>query len=93
MKLWCRKEFIRRAIDWKLEKEAVLSAEVQILETLLRTSREELAEVRNLSGRELMARFGWEPGNQDNPSADWQRETEEIWMKGEHNLKSKGAAA
>jgi hypothetical protein len=90
MNLWRRRGFIAQAIAWRLEQEAVLSAEVQILEALLRATREDLAEVRNLHDRELLARFGWE-----SPArfAEIMRERQEfldecadIWVEGDFSL-------
>jgi hypothetical protein len=90
MNLWRRREFITQAIAWRLEQEAVLSAEVQILEVLLHVTREQLAEVRNLHGRELMTRFGWETPAK---VAEMMREQQEfidscadIWIEGNFSL-------
>lgn len=95
MKLWRRRDYIAQAIAWKLEKEAVLSAEVQILETLLRSSREELAEVRNLHGLDLMARFGWESQAGVDVAAmqEFLDECADIWIEGSQNLKVETNAA
>ena len=90
MNLWRRREFISQAIAWRLEQEAVLSAEVRILEALLCATREDLAEVRNLRGRELMARFGWESPAQVAGMMRGRREfldmCADIWIEGDFSL-------
>jgi hypothetical protein len=90
MNIWRRRKFISQAIHWRLEQEAVLSAEVRILEALLRATREDLAEVRNLHGRELMARFGWEsPAKFVEMMREQQEfldECADIWIDGDFSL-------
>lgn len=60
MKLWRKRTFLAAAYGWRREVEAELQASIQIEERLLHSLRSELAELRQLDGVELCARFGWE---------------------------------
>ena len=48
----------RDAVRWQRERVAQLRAEIRIQQSLLRSLRTELAEMKNLSGKELLYRFG-----------------------------------
>ena len=48
----------RDAVRWQRERVAQLRAEIRIQQSLFRSLRTELAEMKNLSGKELLYRFG-----------------------------------
>jgi hypothetical protein len=48
------------ALKWKRAKLAELSAQIRIEEAILRSLRTECAELFQLNGEKLRARFGWE---------------------------------
>jgi hypothetical protein len=95
---WLRsRRFLADAYVWKRERVGQLQAECQILETLLRATREDMAEVRSLEGEQLALAYGWmAPGEVEEAmreKREYQRTIESTWLAGEHNLKTKGQAA
>jgi hypothetical protein len=55
-----KKDYKTLAELWKKEKLAELKAEAQVLEILLRTTRDQIAELSSLEGEELAGVFGWQ---------------------------------
>lgn len=95
---WLRsRRFLAAAYEWKRERAGRLQAEVRILETLLESTRQELADTRQLEGEKLALVFGSltadEVQETMRESREFQSELEEIFLAGEHNLKAKGCAA
>ena len=55
-----QRKLLAAAYDWQRETEAQLKARIYIEETILKSMRTELADLRKLQGSELAARFGCE---------------------------------
>lgn len=83
--------------SWKRFREAALVAEIRTLEILLETTRQELADFRELHDEKLAAVFNCLPEDEVAKVAQsegkWDAVCGLIWELGEHNLKEKSAAA
>jgi hypothetical protein len=97
MKLWKRRAFLAAAYEWKAERVGQIQAEVRILEALLETTRQELYDTRQLHGEKLALMYGSlsesDLAGTMRERDNFERECEDIFLAGEHNLKSKGQAA
>lgn len=75
------------ALKWKRAKLAQLSAQIRVEEAILRSLRTERAELVQLTGPMLRARFGWEsPGELEFLYRDdlrFQRELEDLFIEAE----------